>query len=422
MSKMGKLMRKIAMVGAGMSKFGAFPDKNSRDLFGEAFINCLQSIDKNFDVKDIEALYLGNYSSDLFEGQGHLAPMCAELAGLTPKPALRTENACASSGIALREGILAIASGMHDLVLVGGVEKMTDLPTAGVTDTLASAADRIFEFHAGVTFPGLYAMMGSAHMAKYGTKKEDFMLVGIKNHNNGALNPFAQMNKSVADIMKSKIAKAEKQGKPKPAWKDEMDFLHDLSANPYIAYPMRLFDCSLVTDGAACVVLCSEELAKKFTDTPIYIVGTGQGSETFAIHDRPSLTSLRSARSAAQMAYKMAGVEPKDIQIAEVHDCFTIAELIAMADLGFWKPEEVAQAVRDGETALDGSKPLNTSGGLKSKGHPVGATGVAQSVEIFKQMRGQAEGKRQVKFDVECALTHNVGGSGGSCVVHIYKK
>jgi acetyl-CoA C-acetyltransferase len=178
----------------------------------------------------------------------------------------------------------------------------------------------------------------------------------------------------------------------------------------------------LVTDGAACLILVAKDLAKKFTDTPIHIAGTGQGSETFAIHDRSSLTSLRSAKSAAEMAYKMAGIGPKDIQIAEVHDCFTIAEMIAMGDLGFWKPEEVAKAVKDGETALDGSKPLNTSGGLKSKGHPVGATGVAQAVEIFKQMRGQAEGKRQVKFDVNCALTHNVGGSGGSCVVHIYKK
>ncbi|MHA1266955.1 MAG: thiolase C-terminal domain-containing protein [Candidatus Helarchaeota archaeon] len=419
---MGKLLREVAIVGAGMSKFGAFPDKNSRDLWVEAFLNCKETIDKGIDVKAIEALYIGNYSSDLFEGQGHIAPMCAELAGLTPKPALRTENACASSGIALREGVIAIASGAYDIICVGGVEKMTDLPTAGVTDTLASAADRIFEFHAGVTFPGLYAMMATAHMAKYGTEKEDFMRVGIKNHKNGALNPFAQMNKTVADIMKGKIAKAEKKGKPKPTWKDEMDFLHDLNANPYIAYPMRLFDCSLVTDGAACLILCAKDLAKKYTDTPIYIVGTGQGSETFAIHDRPSLTSLRSAKSAAQMAYKMAGVEPKDIQIAEVHDCFTIAELVAMGDLGFWKPEDVTRAVREGETALDGSRPLNTSGGLKSKGHPVGATGVAQAVEIWKQMRGQAEGKRQVKFDVECALTHNVGGSGGSCVVHVYKK
>jgi acetyl-CoA C-acetyltransferase len=419
---MGKLLREIAIVGAGMSKFGAFPDKNSRDLWGEAFLNCIGTIDKGIDTKSIEALYLGNYSSDLFEGQGHLAPMCAELAGLTPKPASRTENACASSGIALREGVIAIASGAFDIVCVGGVEKMTDLPTAGVTDTLASAADRIFEFYAGVTFPGLYAMMGTAHMAKYGTKKEDFMRVGIKNHKNGAHNPFAQMNQSVADIMKGKITKAEKEGKPKPTWKDEIDFLTDLSANPYIAYPMRLFDCSLVTDGAACLILVAKDLAKKFTDTPIHIAGTGQGSETFAIHDRSSLTSLRSAKSAAEMAYKMAGIGPKDIQIAEVHDCFTIAEMIAMGDLGFWKPEEVAKAVKDGETALDGSKPLNTSGGLKSKGHPVGATGVAQAVEIFKQMRGQAEGKRQVKFDVNCALTHNVGGSGGSCVVHIYKK
>ncbi|MFX1451154.1 MAG: thiolase domain-containing protein [Promethearchaeota archaeon] len=419
---MGKLAKQIAIVGAGMSKFGQFPDLTSRDLWAEAYLNARASVDKGIQAEDIEALYIGNFSSDLFELQGHLGPCTAELAGLVPKPSTRTEDACCSSGVAIREGILAIASGLYDIVCVGGVEKMSDLPTAGVTDTLAAGADRIHEFFAGCTFPGLYATMATAHMAQYGTKMEHFMMVGIKNHNNGQYNPFAQMPFSIPTIMQQKVSKAEKRGQPKPTWKDEFEFLKDTKANPFIAYPMRLFDCSLVSDGAACLFLTTADKAKKFTDTPIYLAGTGQGSETFAIHDRKSLTSLGSAKYASQEAYKMAGVGPKDIQIAEVHDCFTIAEIIAIEDVGFFEKGKATKAIENGETARDGAKPINTSGGLKSKGHPVGATGVAQAVEIWKQMRGQAEGERQVKFDVECAMTHNVGGSGGSCVIHIYKK
>ncbi len=195
-----------------------------------------------------------------------------------------------------------------------------------------------------------------------------------------------------------------------------------LRSNPFIANPLRLFDCSLVTDGAACILLASEEVAKKYTDIPIWITGTGQGSDTLSLHDRDSFTTFRSARYAAETAFKMSGLEPKDIQMAEVHDCFTIAELVAMEDIGFYKPGEAGPAVSAGETKRDGKLPINTSGGLKTKGHPVGATGTAQAVEVFKQMRGIAERNRQVKFDVERALTHNVGGSGATAIVHVYEK
>ena len=416
-----KLGRGVALVGAGMSKFGAFADKNSRDLFVEAFDAMAKSVDKGMETNDIEALYVGNFSSDLFEGQGHIAPIMADWVGLVPKPATRVEDACAASGVAIREGVIAVASGLYDVVLVSGVEKMTNLPTERVTDTLAAASDAVYEASCGFTFPGLYAAMATAYMAKYGASVEHFMKVGIKNHNNGALNPKAQFNRSIKDLMNSRIEKAKQRGEPVPDWHDELDFLKDPKANPVVAWPMRLFDCSPITDGAACLLLVSEEMAKNFSDDPIYIVGTGQGSD-HALHEREDMTSILAARTAAREAYEMAGVKPEDIQIAEVHDCFTIAELVAIEDLGFFERGEAYKATEQGLTARDGAKPINTSGGLKSKGHPVGASGIGQAVEMWHQLRGNA-GARQVPIkDVHLGLTHNVGGSGGSCAVHIYER
>ncbi len=415
-----KLNRGVALVGAGMSKFGAFRDKSSRDLFVEAFQSMRQSVDKDFDPADIETIYIGNFSSDLFESQSHTAPIMADVIGLASRPAMRIEDACASSGVALRQGILAIASGLYDVVLVGGVEKMTNLPTAEVTDTLAAAADTLFEIPAGFTFPGFYAAIASAYMHKYGMKPEHLMNVAIKNHENGALNPNAQFGVSIPAWMEGRKASAEKKGKPVPTWADEMDFLHDDKANPMVAWPLRLFDCSPITDGATALLLVAEDIAKRFTDHPLHIIGSGQASDV-ALHDRDDLTSLAAARRASQEAYGMAGVTPKDIRIAEVHDCFTIAEVVATEDLGFFAPGEGYKAAEDRVTARDGAKPINTSGGLKSKGHPVGASGAGQAVEIFKQMRGQA-GERQVAGDIPLALTHNVGGTGGTCVVHIYER
>ncbi|MFX1315360.1 MAG: hypothetical protein ACFE9T_05815 [Promethearchaeota archaeon] len=419
---MGKLARKVALVGAGMSKFGNhFPIKRNPDLWIDAWLNAVESVDNGIEPKDIDACYVGNYSSDLFNHQGHLGPQMANLVGLTPKPAPRFEGACASSGIALRQAIIAVASGIHDVIAVSGVECMTELPTAGVTDVLATASDSVFEYPAGATFPGLYATLASAHFHKYGTTAEDLMRVGIKNHENGAENPYAQMQQSIKDMMESKKARLEKQGKDIPDWKDEFDFLKS-SSNPVIAYPLRLFDCSLITDGAACLFITSGEKAKHFTDTPIWITGTGQGSDSLSLHDRNDLTSFIASREAAKQAYEMSGLKPKDIQICEVHDCFTIAEIVALEDLGFYERGKAVEAIKNGETKRDGILPINTSGGLKSKGHPVGATGAAHAVEIFKQMRGVAERNRQVKFDVERAMTHNLGGSGGTCVVNIYEK
>lgn len=419
---MGKLLRKVAMVGAGMSKFGRnFPLKRNPDMWVDAWLDAVSKTDNGIEPKDVDACYVGNYSSDLFNHQGHLGPQMANLVGLSPKPASRFEGACASSGVAFRQAILGIASGVHDVIAVCGVECMNEVSTTLVTDTLATASDNLFEYPAGATFPGLYAAVASAHFHKYGTNHDDLKRIAIKNHNNGKENPMAQMQQSMSDIMAGKVKNAEKLGRPVPEWADEMDFLNS-SSNPIIASPLRLFDCSLVTDGAACVFLASEEVAKKFTDTPIWITGTGQGSAALSLHDRGELTGFIAAREAAKQAYEMSGLGPKDIQIAEVHDCFTIAELVALEDLGFYEKGKAAEAIKNGETKRDGSQPINTSGGLKSKGHPVGATGAAMAVEIFKQMRGIAERDRQVKFDVEKALTHNLGGSGATCVVTTYEK
>jgi acetyl-CoA C-acetyltransferase len=244
--------------------------------------------------------------------------------------------------------------------------------------------------------------------------------VAIKNHDNGALNPNAQFNVSIPDWMASRKASALRKGKPVPEWSSIWDFLFDERANPTIAWPLRLFDCSPITDGAAAVLLVPAERAKEFTDSPIYIIGSGQASD-YALHDRAELTSIAGARRASQSAYEMAGVNPDDIRIAEVHDCFTIAEIVATEDLGFFAPGDGYKMAEDGVTARDGAKPINTSGGLKAKGHPVGASGVGQAVEIWKQMRGTGEG-RQVKGDIPLALTHNVGATGSTCVVHIYER
>jgi len=415
-----RLGRGVAVVGAGMSRFGAFPGKATRDLFVEAFQEMRASVDKGIDPRDIEAIYIGNYSSDLFEGQGHTAPIMADWVGLAPRPATRVEDACASSGVALRQGLIAVASGLYDVVLVGGIEKMTDLPTERVTDTLATAGDVLYEIPAGFTFPGFYAAMATAYMARCGATPESFMRVGLKNHDNGALNDKAQFGSTIRQVMDKKIATAKAKGRPVPAWADEMSFLHDDGANPVIAWPMRLFDCSPISDGAAAVLLVSEELARSFTDAPLYVVGSGQASDV-ALHNRAELTSLRAARLAAQQAYEMAGVSPADIKVAEVHDCFTIAEVIATEDLGFFAPGEGWKAAEAGQTARTGPRPINTSGGLKSKGHPVGASGAGQVIEIWKQLRGTA-GPRQMPGNVDLGLTHNVGGTGQTCVVHIFER
>ena len=417
-----KLGRGVAMVGAGMSPFGIRPDVTNRELFAEAFLDMKDSVDKGLDPEEIEALYVGNCGSEMWESQSVIGALCASEIGLSPRPALKVEDACASSSVAVREGIIGIASGLYDMVLAGGTEKMSVLSTDWTTMALACGSDTSCESSAGFTFPGLYASMATAHMEKYGTIHDDLLKVAIKNHSNGALNPKAHFPMTIKGVMDMRIAKAKEKGSPVPSWADELEFLNDPRYNPVIAWPNTLFDCCPITDGAACILLVAEEISKRFTDTPIRIIGTGQASG-YNLHDRDTLTSIPAAQAAAQQAYEMADVGPQDIKIAEVHDCFTIAEVMAIADLGFFREGKAAAAAAgEGKTARDGIKPINVSGGLKCKGHPVGATGAAQVVEIFQQMRGEA-GQRQVtNMDINLALNHNIGAHGTTAVVQIFER
>ncbi len=422
MRKKRKLGRGCAVVGAGMCKFGVYPKGvRTTDLFIEAYRSLIESIDNGFDPKKIESLYLSSFSTDRFEGSAHMAPAMANQIGLVPIPATRVEDACASGTIALREAILAIASGLYDVVLAVGAEKMTNLNTSQVTEVLASAGDQETEIPAGETFPGMYATIASAHMHKYGTTEDDLMKISLKNHHNGSLNPYSHFDSSIEQIMKKRSAAMVEKGYPEPNWNEEMDFLRDPKQNPIIAWPLHLFDCSTICDGAAAILLASDEVAKEFTDKPVHVIGTGHASD-YRLAEREEITSLKGTKLAAQEAFAMADIQAKDIELAEIHDCFTIAELIAMEDLGFYPPGQAVMGIREQETILDGKLPVNTDGGLKAKGHPVGVSGLAMVVELFKQMREEA-GERQVKKkDLDLGLTHSVGAHGNTVSVNIFER
>jgi len=420
MKKRRKLGRGVAIVGAGMSKFGMFKDRDSKDLFAEAFNEMTASVDKGIDSGDIDALYLGNFSNDFFMHQSHWGPIISDLIGLTPKPATRTEGACASSAIAFREGIFAVASGFYDIVLVGGVEEMSKRTTEEVAEGLALATVP-YEGKAGFTFPGVFGAIATAYFSKYGATREHLMNVTIKSHNNAPLNPKGQFKLSIRDLMNARAESAKKKGIPIPEWEDEKAFLGDPKANPSVAWPMHLYDCCPISDGASCMLLVGEEIAKNFTDDPIYVAGMGQGSGR-GLHACDDLTFFEATRYAAEEAYGMSGLKPEDVQFAEVHDCFSIAEILHMEDLGFFKPGEGYKAVEEGLTRLDGEKPINTSGGLKCKGHPVGATGISQLYEVYTQLRGKA-GKRQIPIkDLRIGGAHNLGGTGGTCTFTILER
>ncbi len=383
-------MRKVAVVGVGMTRFGEHWDKQLRDLFVEAALEAVD--DAGIDLKDIKALYIGNMSAGAWVEQEHLGPLLADYLGVKGIPAVRVESACASSAIAFIEAVKDVALGIHDIVLVGGVEKMTDVKTEESTHHLASAADREYEAFVGATFPSLFALIARRHMYQYGTTREQLAMVAVKNHRNGVLNPKAQFRREVT--------------------------IEQVLRSPLIADPLRLLDCSPISDGAAAIIVCSEEVARKLTDTPVYLLGYGVATDTIALHDREDITVLEAVRKASSIAYRMAGVEPKDINVAEAHDCFTIAEILAYEDLGFCRKGEGGKLIENGETEIGGKIPVNPSGGLKAKGHPVGATGVAQIIEIVLQLRGEA-GRRQVS-NAEVGLTQNIGGTGSSCVVCIF--
>lgn len=383
-------MREVAVIGAGMAKWGELWQQSLRAIFVETALLALDDAG----VDQIDSMYTGSMSSGLFVGQEHIASLLADYLGQNPVPSARVETACASGGLALRLGFMEVASGMSDIVLVGGVEKMTDVNGYEATYALGTAADQEYESYHGITFPGLYALMARAHMEKYGTTRKQLALVAVKNHCNGAKNPLAQFPFEVTvDAVLNSVL---------------------------VADPLRILDCSPITDGAAAVILCPVEMARKMNKPIIKIIGSGHATDTIALGSRKDITWLEATYQAAKKAYAMADKKPEDMDLIEVHDCFTIAEICVIEALGVVERGKGGKSVEDGMTSLEGNIPVNTSGGLKAKGHPVGATGVAQVVEVVKQLRGEA-GKRQVK-NARLAMTQNMGGSGGSTLVHIFER
>ena len=384
-------MKRVSIVGIGHGRFGVRSDASLRELTFEAVKACLD--DAGVSLKEVESMVTG-IAGDEFSIALQPSAQVHDYIGFHPKPNFRVEGACATGSMALRTGWMNVASGLADLVLVVGVEKMTEVPTSVATDIMGRGGDATWEYPFGTTFPGYYAMIANAHMAEYGTTEEQMAMVAVKNHYYGSLNPLAHMQKKI-DLEKALTSFT-------------------------VAHPLKLFDCSLITDGAAAVLLASEERAKSISKKPVWIVGLALGTDTMRITERESLTSIMAAREAAKVAYKMAGIGPADIDVATVHDCFTIAEIVAYEDLGFCEKGEGGKLIEAKETYVDGKIPVNVDGGLKSKGHPLGATGVSMAIEITKQLRGEA-GERQVK-NAEIGLSHNVGGTGQVVAIHIFRR
>lgn len=384
-------MRDVAVLGVGLnSKWGELWEMSLRDIFVEAALNAIDDAG----VDHVDSMVVGCMTSGLFVGQEHLGSLLSDYLGMNPVAATRVESACASGGAAFRQGFLEVASGAADIVLVGGVEKMTDVGGDEATYALSAASDMEYEAYNGITFPGLYALVARAHMHQFGTTREQLAHVAVKNHRHGARNPVAQYPYEIT--------------------------VEDVLASVMVADPLRVLDCSPITDGAAAAVLCPVETARKLSRKPVVkILASAQASSTIALHSRKDPTWFESTAEAAQKAYRTAGKRPEDIDVAEVHDCFTIAEIVVLEALGLVERGKGGQAAESGMTALGGRIPVNTSGGLKSKGHPVGATGVAQVVEITRQLRGES-GARQVE-GARVGLTQNMGGTGGSSVVHIFE-
>ena len=382
-------MRDVAIVGIGLSRWGEVWDASLRTLWTEAALAALD--DAGLDR--VDSITVGSMTPGLFVGQEHLGPLLADELGMAGVPATRVESACASGGVALKTGFAEVAAGLADIVLVTGVEKMTDVSGDECTAALAAAADAELEVFYGATFPGLYAMMARAHMARWGTTREQLAMVAVKNHRHGALNPHAQYRQEIT--------------------------VKDVIESAMVAEPLTILDCSPITDGAAALVLAELGVARTMAKgRPIVrIAGVGQATDRIALQSRADLTTLLATTLAAQRAFKMAGKTPNDIHLAEVHDCFTIAEILVVEALGLCQPGQGGCQASSGRTALGGEIPVNPSGGLKAKGHPVGATGVAQAVEITTQLWGAA-GKRQVA-GARVGLTQNMGGTGASTVVHI---
>ncbi len=383
------MKKRVAIVGVGMSKFGELWDKSLRDITLEAGMYAI--FDSQVSGKDIGAICIGNMSAGRFTGQEHLGALAADMGGLGHIPAYSVEAACASGGAAVRQAYMAIRSGEHDLMLVLGCEKMSDVNQSEAMRTVGVAADWEWEGLFGATFPALYAFMARRHMYEYGTTETHLAQVAVKNHKNAEHNPWAQFQKAVP--------------------------LEVVMNSGMLADPIRVLHSSPISDGAAGLIMCSEERAKQFTDTPVYIEASTQASDTLALHDRRDICTMDAAAFSSREALKRAGLTIDDIDVFELHDSFTIGEIILTEDVGLTQKGQGGRILEEGLTEIGGKYPVNPSGGLKARGHPIGATGVAQVVELVLQLRGDAEG-RQVD-GAEQAMAVNIGGTGATSIVHI---
>jgi len=383
-------MTRVHVAGVGSTHFGQYPERTSRDLFGEAGTAALADAGVPGDA--VEGVFYGNFAGETVEGQGHAGPLAAEAIGVRA-PATRYESACASSGVAFREAVRAVRAGDADVVVAGGAERLSSVDTAGTTAALATAADELREVRAGATFPGVYALMADAYFAAYGGTREDLAHVAVKNHANAIGNEHAHFQREIE--------------------------VSDVLEAPPVAEPLGLYDACPISDGASAVVLASESyVAEHDLDASVAVAGSGQGSDRLALADRDDLARTPAAAAAADEAFEAAGLGPDDVDVCEVHDCFTIAEVLALEALGFYAPGEGVAAARRGETTRDGALPVNLSGGLKAKGHPVGATGTSQIGELTRLLRGDHH-NADAAPDATVGLAHNAGGTVASATVHL---
>ena len=384
------MTNKVCVLGAGSTKYGKL-NESIIEIALNASKDAIESA--GITPNDIQAGYISNVFG-VTDKQVHMAPVIMSNLGIPYVPGLTIESACGSGSVMFREAYANIAAGFYDCVLALGVEKITHTGTTQSTTLFSYCSDFFYEGGNGASFPGLFASIARAYMTIHKANEEDLAYVAVKNHENGILNPKAHVRKKITvdDVMKS----------------------------PVVASPLKLYDCCPFSDGASAVILCNEEFAKKSQKPYVEVIGSGRGASPAAVQAREDITTIPSTISAAKQAYKMAGITPKDIDFAEVHDCFTIAEIIDIEDLGFFPKGTAAHAVTAGATRRNGEIPINPSGGLKSKGHPIGATGIGQIVEVFEQFTGKA-GERTIK-NAETALTHNFGATGASAAVHIFRR
>jgi acetyl-CoA C-acetyltransferase len=381
-------MRRVAVIGVGVTKFGKH-DRTSAELFAAAAADALA--DAEMPASRIQALYYGNVVGGETEQQLHTSPQAASVLGLPSIPTTRFETACASSHAAFRHAVMEIGSGASDVVMVGGAERVLNVPTADSTEYFAYASDASWEQTLGLTFPGVFALVARAHMHKHGTTEEQMAAVAVKNHKHGVLNPKAQFQKEIT--------------------------LETVLTSPLVADPLKLYDCCPFTDGGAALVLASEEVART-TRRPIWVLASAAASDWMLIGDKRDLSRVPATERAAATAYRQAGKRPEDVDVVELHDCFTIAEIVATEGLGLFEPGTGGLAAEKGWTSLGGKVPVNPSGGLKAKGHPIGATGAAQICEIVTQLRGEA-GRRQVD-GARTGLTHTLGGNTATVLVSLF--